>query len=129
LPSQIATALKEARTYFGDVMAVYQGNKQHDFTIIRQRRRTGLAIGNAQASFKGLLREPKFDRAVVEPVTTILVYLRRFTGAVTVLAVHLEHVGSIVPLPELATFDRQISLVIEQLADAAHHLYPISKQP
>ncbi len=118
LPSQIATALKEARTYFGDVMAVYQGNREYDSTILRQRRRTGLAIGNAQASFQGLLREPKLDREIVEPVTTLLVYLRRFTGAVTVLAVHLEHVGSIAPLPELATFDRQISLVLEQLANA-----------
>jgi uncharacterized membrane protein YccC len=118
LPSQLANALKEVRTYFSDVMAVYQGNREYDSTIIRQRRRTGLAIGNAQTSFQGLLREPKLDREVVEPVTTLLVYLRRFTGAVTVLAVHLEHIGSIVPLPELATFDRQISLVLEQLADA-----------
>jgi uncharacterized membrane protein YccC len=118
LPSQLATALAEARTYFSDVMAVYQGTREYDSTIIRQRRRTGLAIVNAQASFQGLLREPKLDREVVEPVTTLLVYLRRFTGAVTVLAVHLEHVGAIVPLPELATFECQISLVLEQLADA-----------
>ncbi len=117
LPSQLATALRESQLYFSDVMAVYAGHRANDSTIIRQRRQTGLAIGNAQASFQGLLREPKL-RQEVEPVMTLLVYLRRFTRAVTVLAVHLEHFGSIEPLPALATFDRQISLCLEQLADA-----------
>jgi hypothetical protein len=51
--------------------------------------------------------------------------VERFTSAVTVLAEHLERCRSlaeplpwrIVPLPALATFDRQISLVLEQLAE------------
>jgi uncharacterized membrane protein YccC len=129
LPSQLATALAEARTYFSDVMAVYQGTREYDSTIIRQRRRTGLAIGNAQASFQGLLREPKLDREIVEPLTTLLIYLKRFTGAVTVLAVYLEQIGSIVPLPELATFDRQISLTLAQLADAVEHQLTPSPLP
>jgi uncharacterized membrane protein YccC len=118
LPSQLATALRAAAAYFGDVMAVYQGAKEYDSTIIGRRRQTGLAIGNAQASFQGLLREPKLSEELVEPVMTLLVYVGRFTGAVTVLAEHLERCRSIVPLPALATFDRQISLVLEQLADA-----------
>lgn len=118
LPSQLATTLRATAVYFSDVMAVYQGAKQYDSTIIDRRRQTGLAIGNAQASFQGLLREPKLSEEVVEPVMTLLVYVGRFTSAVTVLAEHLERCRSIVPLPVLATFDRQISLVLEQLADA-----------
>lgn len=118
LPSQLATTLQAAATYFGDVMAVYQGAKAYDSTIIGRRRQTGLAIGNAQASFQGLLREPKLSKELVEPVMTLLVYVGRFTSAVTVLAEHLESCRSIVPLPALATFDRQISLILEQLADA-----------
>ena len=118
LPSQLATALQAAATYFGDVMAVYQGTREYDSTIIGRRRQTGLAIGNAQASFQGLLREPKLSEELVEPVMTLLVYVGRFTSAVTVLAEHLERCRSIVPMPTLATFDRQISLVLEQLADA-----------
>jgi uncharacterized membrane protein YccC len=118
LPSQLATALRTAAAYFGDVMAVYQGAREYDSTIIGRRRQTGLAIGNAQASFQGLLREPKLSEELVEPVMTLLVYVGRFTSAVTVLAEHLERCRSIVPLPALATFDRQISLVLEQLADA-----------
>ena len=118
LPSQLATALQAAATYFGDVMAVYQGVRAYDSTIIGRRRQTGLAIGNAQASFQGLLREPKLSEELVEPVMTLLVYVGRFTSSVTVLAEHLERCRSIVPLPALATFDRQISLVLEQLADA-----------
>jgi hypothetical protein len=42
----------------------------------------------------------------------------RLTSAVTVLAEHLERCRSLAPLPALATFERQISLVLEQLADA-----------
>ncbi len=117
-PHQLATALRECQTYFCDVMAVYQGTANYDTKIIAQRRQTGLAIGNAQASFQGLLREPKMHRELVEPGMTLLVYLGRFTSAVTVLAAHLEHFKLTVPLPELATFVRQISLVLEQLADA-----------
>ncbi|MGJ5632942.1 FUSC family protein [Nostoc sp. CALU 1950] len=118
LPSQLATALRECHNYFRDVMAVYQGTKEPDSTIISQRRQTGLAIGNAQASFQGLLREPQMHKELVEPVMTLLVYIGRFTSAVTVLAVHLEHFRGTVPLPELETFVRQISLLLEQLADS-----------
>lgn len=120
LPSQLATALRECHKYFSDVMAVYQGTKDRDSTIISQRRQTGLAIGNAQASFQGLLREPQMHKELVEPVMTLLAYMGRFTNAVTVLAVHLEHFRGTVPLPELETFVRQISLVLEQLADSVH---------
>ncbi|MEH1977349.1 MAG: FUSC family protein [Nostoc sp.] len=118
LPSQLATALQECHKYFWDVMAVYQGTKEWDSTIISQRRQTGLAIGNAQASFQGLLREPQMYKELVEPVMTLLLYMGRFTNAVTVLAVHLEHFRGTAPLPELETFVRQISLVLEQLADS-----------
>ncbi|MEH2150573.1 FUSC family protein [Nostoc sp.] len=118
LPSQLATTLRECHKYFRDVMAVYQGTKERDSTIISQRRQTGLAIGNAQASFQGLLREPQMYKELVEPVMTLLLYMGRFTNAVTVLAVHLEHFRGTAPLPELKTFVRQISLVLEQLADS-----------
>jgi uncharacterized membrane protein YccC len=117
-PRQLATALRESQRYFSDVMAVYQGTTEYDAKIIAQRRQTGLAIGNAQASFQGLLREPKMHPELVEPGMTLLVYLGRFTSAITVLAVHLEHFRLTVPLPELATFVCQVSLVLEQLADA-----------
>jgi uncharacterized membrane protein YccC len=118
LPSQLATALEAAEAYFGDVMAVYQGTKEYDSTIIARRRQTGLAIGNAQVSFQGLLREPKLSEELVEPVMTLLVYVGRLTSEITVLAEHLERCRSIAPLPAIATFERQISLVLEQLADA-----------
>jgi uncharacterized membrane protein YccC len=118
LPSQLAIALRESQTYFNDVMAVYQGTEVYNAAIIAQRRQTGLAVGNAQASFQGLLREPKMHKELVEPVMTLLVYIGRFTNAITVLAVHLKYFHSTVPLPELATFVDQISLVLEQLAAA-----------
>jgi uncharacterized membrane protein YccC len=117
-PSQLATALRQSQIYFNDVMAIYQGIEADDAKIIAQRRQTGLAIGNAQASFQGLLREPKMHPELVEAGMTLLVYLGRFTSAITVLAAHLEHFRLTVPLPELATFVRQISLVLEQLANA-----------
>ena len=118
LPTQLATALRADRQYFSDVMAVYQGAHEYDATIARQRRQTGLAIGNAHTSFQGLLLAPRMRPGSVEPVMTLLVYMERFAGAMTVLAVHLEHVGSLAPLPELAIFSSQILLTLEQLADA-----------
>jgi uncharacterized membrane protein YccC len=121
LPTQLATALRESHKYFRDVMAVYQGTKEQDSTIISQRRQTGLAIGNAQACFQGLLREPQMQKKMVEPVMTLLVYMGRFTNAVTVLAVHLEYFRGTVPLPELETFVRQVSLLLQQLTDSVQH--------
>ncbi len=120
-PSQLAIALRQSQTYFNDVMAIYQGIEVYDAKIIAQRRQTGLAIGNAQASFQGLLREPKMHPKLVEPGMTLIVYLGRFTNAITGLATHLEHFRLTVQLPELVTFVRQISLVLEQLADAVEH--------
>jgi hypothetical protein len=61
------------------------------------------------------------QKKMVEPVMTLLVYMGRFTNAVTVLAVHLEYFRGTVPLPELETFVRQVSLLLQQLTDSVQH--------
>ncbi len=118
LPSQLAAALRQCRDYFQKVMAVYQGEKDDYAAIISTRRRTGLAISNAQTSYQGLIGEPQTPLGLVEPVMALLVYMGRFTNAVTVLAVHLDHFRRTQPLPELETFACQISVLLEQLADS-----------
>jgi len=118
LPSQLAAALRQCRNYFEKVMAVYQGEKEDSAAIISTRRRTGLAISNAQTSYQGLLGEPKTSLGLVEPVMALLVYMGRFTNAVTVLAVHLDHFRRTQPLPELETFAQEITVLLEQLADS-----------
>jgi uncharacterized membrane protein YccC len=116
--SKLATALRQCRDYFQQVMAVYQGEEENLSSIISQRRRTGLAINNAQASCQGLFSEPQTEIGLVEPIMALLVYMGRFTNGVTVLAVHLDHFRGTQPLPELETFIRQISALLEQLADS-----------
>lgn len=123
-PKQLATALRQCRHYFQKVMAVYQGEKEDKSSIISQRRCTGLAISNAQSSFQGLLGEPQAQVGLVEPFMALLVYMGRFTNAITVLAVHLDHFRGTQPLPELETFVRQIEVVLEQLADSAQEETP-----
>ncbi|WP_208341900.1 FUSC family protein [Aetokthonos hydrillicola] len=119
LPNQLAAAIRQCSNYFQKVMAVYQGQTENQATIINQRRLTGLAITNAQASYQGLLGEPKTPLGVVEPFMAMFVYMGRFTNAVTVLAVHLDYFKRTEPLPELETFTQQISVILDQLADSA----------
>ncbi len=118
-PKQLAAALRQCRNYFQKVIAVYQGEKEDKSSIISQRRCTGLAISNAQSSFQGLLGEPQAQIGLVEPVMALLVYMKRFTNTVTVLAVHLDYFRGTQKLPELEIFVRQIEVVLEQLADSA----------
>lgn len=118
-PKELASALRQCRQYFQKVMAVYQGKKEDKSSIISQRRCTGLAISNTQSSFQGLLGEPQAQIELVEPVMALLVYMGRFTNAMTVLAVHLDYFRGTQPLPELETFVHQIQVVLEQLADSA----------
>jgi hypothetical protein len=99
-------------------MAAYMGEAQGKAAIANQKRRTGLAITNAQASCQGLLGEPQTRPEFVEPLMALLVYLGRFNNAVTVLAVHLDQFSGTQPLPELETFAHQVSALLEQLADA-----------
>jgi uncharacterized membrane protein YccC len=116
--SQLANAVYECRNYFQTVMAVYLGEAESKAVIAIQKRRTGLAITNAQASCQGLLGEPQTRPELVEPVMALLVYLGRFNNAVTVLAVYLDRFSGTQPSPELETFVHQISVLLEQIADA-----------
>ncbi len=116
--NQLSVAVRECRNYFQTVMAVYLGDEESRATIACQKRRTGLAIINAQASCQGLLGEPQTPSELVEPLIALLVYVGRFNNAVTILAVYLDHFCGTQPLPELETFVRQISVLLEQIADA-----------
>jgi len=66
-----------------------------------------------------LLSEPQAQIGLVEPVMALLVYMKRFTNTVTVLAVHLDYFRGTQKLLELEIFVRQIEVVLEQLADSA----------
>ncbi|WP_169155170.1 hypothetical protein [Brasilonema bromeliae] len=78
-------------------------------------------LGIAVSAFVGTLVAgvPVLSVVLTFLLMTLLVYMGRFTKAVTVLAVHLEHFQRTQPLPELETFVRQISLLLEQLAQSA----------
>ncbi|APB35129.1 Putative membrane protein [Gloeomargarita lithophora Alchichica-D10] len=116
--SQLAHAVRECHNYFQTVMAVYLGEGERKAAIPNQKRQTGLAIINAQASCQRLLGEPQTPPELAEPLMTILVYLSRFTNAVTALNVHLDPFAKTQPLPELETCVQQISVLLNQIAEA-----------
>jgi uncharacterized membrane protein YccC len=114
--SQLARAVSECRAYFETVMAVYLGESERRVLIPGQKRQTGLAILNAQASCQKLLGEPQTPPGLAEPLMAMLVYLGRFNNAVTVLSVHLDPATQ--PLPELKPYVQQISLLLGEIANA-----------
>ncbi|AEI62281.1 FUSC family protein [Corallococcus macrosporus] len=112
LPEQVASALRADRDY---VMAVASASSDAEAPVREARRRMGLALLSAEASFQRLLGEWRGPARELEPVMALLVYARRFTSAVTTLAASRSERAA---PRELADVVRFVVCVLEDLAAA-----------
>ncbi len=112
LPEQVAFALRADRDYLTVVAAAPSDAVP---SVREARRRIGLALLAAEASFQRLLGEWSGPAQELEPVMALLVYARRFTSAVTTLAASRRE--SAAPR-ELSDVVRFACCVLDELADA-----------
>ncbi|MFP2960521.1 FUSC family protein [Myxococcus sp. 1LA] len=110
LPEQVAFALRADRDY---VRAVASASSDAEPSVREARRRMGLALLAAEASFQRLLGEWNGPAKELEPVMALLVYARRFTSAVTMLAASRREGAAPRELSDVVRF---VVCVLEDLA-------------
>ena len=111
LPTQLETTIRANLAYFQIAIDGYlQGQDRTSAnSLVRLRDRAALENSNAQAAAQRLFSEPRHIRGEIEPVLTIMLYIRSLFASVTTLTVHLR---------EFDRFDRHHFAQIEQLTTA-----------
>ncbi|MCP3138912.1 FUSC family protein [Pyxidicoccus xibeiensis] len=110
-PEQVASALRADRDYLRQVATA---RSDAEPAVREARRRLGLELLSAEASFQRLLAEWRGPARQLEPVMALLTYARRFGTAVTALAAsrRMEDV------PDLSPVTRYAGRVLDELATA-----------
>ncbi|QSQ19805.1 FUSC family protein [Pyxidicoccus parkwayensis] len=110
-PEQVANALRADRDYLRVVVA---GRSDEEPAVREARRRMGIALLNAEASFQRMLIEWRGPARQLEPLMALLTYARRLTSAVTALSTSLRGPNA----PDLEPVARYTAAVLEDLASA-----------
>jgi uncharacterized membrane protein YccC len=110
-PEQVASALRADRDY---LLRVAAARSDADPSVREARRKLGLELLSAEASFQRLLTEWHGPARQLEPVMAVLTYARRFSAAVTALSASRHGPDA----ADLAPVVRYAGSVLDELARA-----------
>lgn len=129
LPAQLETTIRANLAYFQQVIANYLNPRQDSSTdsIRMLRHQAALENANANAAAQRLCSEPRHVQGDVEPVMTLMLYIRGFFSSVTTLAEHQREFSTEYEFADLKQFADAIIQVLENLADALQQ--KVSPQP
>ncbi|MEH1836692.1 MAG: FUSC family membrane protein [Nostoc sp.] len=120
LPAQLQKTIRANLAYFQQVIANYL-HPQHNLfadSINMLRHQAALENVNATAAAQRLFSEPRHVQGEIEPVMTLMVYIRGFFSSVTTLAEHLREFSGEYQFTQLKRLTDSIVQVLENLADA-----------
>jgi uncharacterized membrane protein YccC len=119
LPAQLEKTIRANLAYFQQVIANYlhQQNASVD-SMNMLRHQAALENANANAAAQRLFSEPRHVQGEIEPVMTLIMYIRGFFTSVTTLAEHLREFSGEYQFTELKLFTDMIIQILENLADA-----------
>ncbi|WP_445633146.1 FUSC family protein [Nostoc sp. DSM 114161] len=131
LPAQLEKTIRANLAYFQQVIANYLHPKRGTFTdsINTLRHQAALENANATAAAQRLFSEPRHVQGEIEPVITLMVYIRSFFSSVTTLAEHMREFSGEYQFTELNRLTDTIIQVLENLADALQQRQPPQKLP
>ncbi|MEH1860951.1 MAG: FUSC family membrane protein [Nostoc sp.] len=120
LPAQLEKTIRANLAYFQQVIANYLHPEHNAFadSINMLRHQAALENANANAAAQRLFSEPRHIQGEIEPVMTLMIYIRGFFSSVTTLAEHLGEFSGEYQFPELKRLADTIVQVLENLADA-----------
>lgn len=120
LPAQLEKTIRANLAYFQQVIANYLHPEQNAFadSINMLRHQAALENANANAAAQRLFSEPRHIQGEIEPVMTLMIYIRGFFSSVTTLAEHLREFSGEYQFPEVKRLADTIVQVLENLADA-----------
>ncbi|MEH2138147.1 FUSC family protein [Nostoc sp.] len=117
LPAQLEKTIRANLAYFQQVIANYL-HPQPDASINMLRHQAALENVNANVSAQRLFSEPRHIQGEIEPVMTLITYIRGFFSSVTTLAEHKREFSGEYQFTELKLLTDSIIQILENLADA-----------
>ncbi|MBP5975633.1 FUSC family protein [Brasilonema sp. CT11] len=131
LPAQLEKTIRANLTYFQQVIANYLHPHQDASadSINMLRHQAALENVNAAAAAQRLFSEPRHIQGEIEPVMTLMVYIRGFFSSVTTLAEHLREFSGEYQFTELKPLADTIIQILENLADALRQGQPPQQLP
>jgi uncharacterized membrane protein YccC len=119
LPTQLETTIRANLAYFQQVIAIYlhPGERVSTDGVAPLRRQAALENTNMTAAAQRLFIEPRHVQGEVEPVTTLIFYVRRFFNSVTALAEHRQELSQAYQCDEFKQFADAIVQVLENVVD------------
>ncbi|MEH2073676.1 MAG: FUSC family protein, partial [Nostoc sp.] len=117
LPAQLEKTIRANLAYFQQVIANYL-HPQPDESINMLRHQAALENVNANAAAQRLFSEPRHIQGEIEPVMTLITYIRGFFSSVTTLAEHKREFSGEYQFTELKLLTDIIIQILENLADA-----------
>ena len=131
LPAQLEKTIRANLTYFQQVIANYLHPHQDASadSINMLRHQAALENVNAAAAAQRLFSEPRHVQGEIEPVMTLMVYIRGFFSSVTTLAEHLREFSGEYQFTELKPLADTIIQILENLADALRQGQPPQQLP
>ncbi|MBD2495569.1 FUSC family protein [Nostoc sp. FACHB-280] len=119
LPTQLEKTIRANLAYFQQVIANYLYPEQNILTSINNlRHQAALENANATAAAQRLFSEPRHVQGEIEPVMTVILYIRSFFSSVTTLAEHLREFSGQYQFTELPQITDTIVQILEDLADS-----------
>ncbi|GAA6619514.1 FUSC family protein [Scytonema sp. NUACC26] len=131
LPAQVEKTIRANLAYFQQVIANYLYPQQDASanSINKLRHQAALENVNAAAAAQRLFSEPRHVQGEIEPVMTLMVYIRGFFSSVTTLAEHLREFSGEYQFTEFKRLADTIIQVLENLADALGQGQPPQQLP
>ena len=122
LPTQLAKTLQANLAYFQQVITTYfHPDESATVTAIAPLyRQASLENTNLGASAQRLFSEPRHIQGNVEPITTVIYYIRRFFNSVTVLTEQRQKWSDAYHCPDFRQFTDKVIQVLENLINALH---------
>jgi len=130
LPTQLEKTIRANLAYFQQVIANYLHREQSATDSINMlRHQAALENANATAAAQRLFSEPRHVQGEIEPVITLMVYIRSFFSSVTTLAEHIREFSGEYQFSELNRLTDTIIQVLENLANALQQRQPPQQLP
>ncbi|MEH2443924.1 FUSC family protein [Nostoc sp.] len=121
LPAQLEKTIRANLAYFQQVIANYLHPAEQDASADSMnmlRHQAALENVNANAAAQRLFSEPRHIQGEIEPVMTLITYIRGFFSSVTTLAEHKREFSGEYQFTELKLLTDIIIQILENLADA-----------
>lgn len=130
LPTQLEKTIRANLAYFQQVIGNYLHREQSATDSINMlRHQAALENANATAAAQRLFSEPRHVQGEIEPVITLMVYIRSFFSSVTTLAEHIREFSGEYQFSELNRLTDTIIQVLENLANALQQRQPPQQLP